>query len=67
MRWWAVAAILALAWPADAGEPRGVLVLSAARHREREAVLVDALRIYTRDLGRAVRLGGRAPASLDPL
>src|SRR5438132_3346692 len=45
-------------------ERRGVLVLSTGHGGE--VVLVDALRIYTRDLGRIVRLGGRAPSTLLP-
>jgi hypothetical protein len=49
---------------AVAAEPRGVLVLTDGRGGEQ--VLVDALRIYTRDLGRTVRLGGRAPTTLAP-
>lgn len=62
---------LALLWCgwAQANEPVGaILVLTGADSRPsnggREAVLVDALRIYTRDLGRAVRLGGAAPTEL---
>src|SRR4051794_128755 len=43
---------------------RGVVVLTSGHGGE--PVLVDALRIYTRDLGRTVRLGGRAPATLAP-
>jgi hypothetical protein len=58
-------ALLLLPLAANAGEKREVLVLSSSQ-RAREAVLVDALRIYTRDLGRTVRLGGSAPTSLAP-
>src|SRR5581483_9174236 len=62
MRWLLCAAVLA--WPAGAtAEPRGLVVLSSARDRGREVVLVDALRIYMRDVGRAVRLGGAATAT----
>jgi hypothetical protein len=58
---------LAVAAAAESGG--GIVVLAGATSRAeggraREAVLVDALRIYTRDLGRTVRLGGRAPAAL---
>ncbi len=66
MRWLACAALLALQVSAAADETRGVLVLSTAHDRVREAVLVDALRIYLRDRGHAVRLGGAAPTTLDP-
>src|SRR5213595_3878595 len=62
MRW--LACLLLLLPPAQADERRGVLVLTSGHGGE--TVLVDALRIYTRDLGRAVRLGGRAPATLLP-
>jgi hypothetical protein len=69
MRWLACAAMLALPLDARAGEPSGaespgVLVLASAGDRARDAVLVDALRIYLRDRGRAVRLGGAAPDSM---
>jgi len=50
---------------AGADEPRRIHVLSAG-DKARETVLVDALRIYTRDLGRTVVTGGAAPAVLDP-
>lgn len=50
---------------AGADEPRRIHVLSAGE-KAREAVLVDALRIYTRDLGRTVVTGGAAPTALDP-
>ena len=55
---------------ARADEPHGGIIVllgpasRAEAGRAREAVLVDALRIYTRDLGRGVRLGGAAPAAL---
>jgi hypothetical protein len=65
MRWLVCAALLALPLVATA-ETRGVRVLARPQARDRaEAVLVDALRIYMRDLGRPVRLGSPAPASLD--
>jgi hypothetical protein len=59
----AVALLVAAApaWAADAG---GVVVRTSASEPERERQLVDALRIYMRDLHRAVRLGDAAPASL---
>jgi hypothetical protein len=66
VRWLVCVILLALPSPLAAEEPRAVLVLSSAPGRAREQVLVDALRIYTRDLGRVVRLGGAAPAALDP-
>jgi hypothetical protein len=50
---------------AGADEPRRVHVLSAGE-KARETVLVDALRIYTRDLGRTVVTGGTAPSAIDP-
>jgi hypothetical protein len=58
-----------MATAATASEPPGaILVLTGGNARAnsgaREAVLVDALRIYTRDLGRAVRLGAAAPTEL---
>jgi hypothetical protein len=59
-----VCAILAVcATPAFAGAG-GIAVLTSDGDARRDAVLVDALRIYTRDLGRAVRTGGPAPAAL---
>ncbi len=68
MRLGCALALLTCGW-AHANEPVGaILVLTGADSRPsnggREAVLVDALRIYTRDLGRAVRLGGAAPTEL---
>ena len=58
-----------MATAATASEPPGaILVLTGGNARTnssaRETVLVDALRIYTRDLGRAVRLGAAAPTEL---
>jgi hypothetical protein len=50
---------------ARAEEPRHIHVLTSG-DRARETVLVDALRIYTHDLGRTVTTGGSAPTSLDP-
>lgn len=60
-----LASLVALASPAAADEPRTLLVLSNVRDHARDAVLVDALRIYTRDLGRTVRIGGPAPSPVD--
>jgi hypothetical protein len=62
MRW--LFLLLLLAQVARSDERHVVLVLSSGDGGE--AVLVDALRIYTRDLGRTVRLGGRAPTTLLP-
>jgi hypothetical protein len=56
--------LLLLPLVAQGVERRGVLVLRSGHPGE--TLLVDALRIYTRDLGRGVRLGGRAPATLLP-
>lgn len=63
MRWLALLLLL-IAGIAHSDERHLVLVLSSGHGGE--AVLVDALRIYTRDLGRTVRLGGHAPATLLP-
>jgi hypothetical protein len=60
MRW----ILLCLPLVAAAGEPRGVVVLTTPGGSEQ--LLVDALRIYTRDIGRTVRLGGSAPTTLAP-
>lgn len=48
---------------AVAAERSGVLLLERPGYRSEEAALLEALRIYTRDLGRPVRLDGGAPAS----
>ncbi len=72
MRWLACVAAVALPLQLAAreivNEPPSVLVLSNehAGNRGRETVLIEALKIYTRDLHRVVRLGGSAPSSLDP-
>jgi hypothetical protein len=66
---WLVCAVLAMQLSASADEGRGIRVLSASADptaRARETVLVEALRIYTRDLGRTVKLGGAPPGSLAP-
>jgi hypothetical protein len=65
-RRWLPLAILSFAVVARAAEPGGIVVLGAAGERARERILVDTLRIYTRDLGRSVRTAGSAPATLDP-
>jgi hypothetical protein len=66
MRWLACAAVLALPLGARAEEPRGVVVLVRGHDHGREVVLVEALRIYMRDRGRPVQLGGPAPAGPPP-
>jgi hypothetical protein len=55
--------IIACASSAIAGGP--IAVLTGGGDPRREAVLVDALRIYTRDLGRTVRIAGAAPSAFD--
>jgi hypothetical protein len=60
------ALVLAAATTANAADGTGgIAVLASGRDPRREAVLVDALRIYTRDLGRSVRVAGAAPTTLD--
>jgi hypothetical protein len=63
MRW---LFLLLLLSPGVARSDERHLVLVLSSGHGGEAVLVDALRIYTRDLGRTVRLGGRAPTTLLP-
>ena len=65
----AAVALAAAAMPAAvaaAAEPGDIVVRTSLADFDRERLLVDALRIYMRDLGRAVRLGGPAPATLRP-
>jgi hypothetical protein len=66
MRSLAVAVVVLWRLTAMASEAANVALLSSGQDARREAVLLDALRIYTRDLGRSVRTAGHAPASLDP-
>jgi hypothetical protein len=56
---------LVLVLPSVASAQRSLRVLTNPQAAARETVLVDQLRIYTRDLGREVRLGGPAPFTLD--
>jgi hypothetical protein len=64
MRWLFCACLIALPLVAAADSGRGIRVLAGAADQRRATVLVDALRIYTRDLGRTVALGGAPPTAL---
>lgn len=63
MRALVCAIVIACANPAIAAG--SIAVLTGGGDPHREAVLVDALRIYTRDLGRTVRVAGAAPTTFD--
>jgi hypothetical protein len=60
MRWLVLGGFF-VAVAAHAVEPGGIGVLVRAGDRARAQALVEALRIYTRDLGRAVHMSGAAP------
>jgi hypothetical protein len=57
-------ALLTIALPVAADEGRSVTVLTDPE-RPADQVLIDALRIYTRDLDRNVRTGGPPPTVVD--
>ncbi|MSP63786.1 MAG: hypothetical protein EXR72_26265 [Myxococcales bacterium] len=56
--------VLVPAPPVRAAPDGGVIVLRSPGSTRRDALLIEQLRIYMRDLGRAVRLGGDAPVAL---
>ena len=65
MRALTLAVVVACATVASADGERRIAVLASPGDARRERVLVDALRIYTRDLGASVRVAGAAPGPLD--